>query len=305
MSNTKSSCLLACEILWDCVEGQIPLLGGATLNVAYHLNQLGCEIFPLSSVGSDKLGELSFKIIKDEWHCDTTGISVLNNIDTGVVDVKIDDLGDASYVIHTPAAWDYISIEKSSKNMSCQAFVYGSVALRSSFNQQTFNDFINIYQGLKCFDVNLREGQNNIEVVFEFLKKADFIKLNEDELIKVAHYLSFKFSDTNVLVLQLIQLIGEKTICITRGEKDPILYWQKRIYTGNSVPVKVKNTIGAGDAFFSSMIYSLINPNFDPIKALNRASLLASWVVTKEGAQPKYDNEIRSKLLLTAPVTNS
>lgn len=305
MSNTKASCLLACEILWDCVEGCVPLLGGATLNVAYHLNQLGCEIFPLSSVGSDELGKLSFKIIKDEWHCDTTGISVLDNVKTGVVDVKIDDTGDASYVIHTPAAWDYISIEKSSKNMSCQAFVYGSVALRSSFNQQTFKDFLNIYKGLKCFDVNLREGQNNIEVVFEFLKKADFIKLNEDELIKVAHYLSIKFSDINVLVLQLIKLIGEKTICITRGEKDPVLYWQKRIYTGNSVIVKVKNTIGAGDAFFSSMINSLINPNFDPIKALNQASLLASWVVTKEGAQPKYDNEIRSKLLLTAPVTNS
>lgn len=305
MSNTKASCLLACEILWDCVEGCVPLLGGATLNVAYHLNQLGCEIFPLSSVGSDELGKLSFKIIKDEWHCDTTGISVLDNVKTGVVDVKIDDTGDASYVIHTPAAWDYISIEKSPTNMSCQAFVYGSVALRSSFNQQTFSDFLNIYKGLKCFDVNLRERQNNIEVVFEFLKKADFIKLNEDELIKVAHYLSIKFSDINVLVLQLIKLIGEKTICITRGEKDPVLYWQKRIYTGNSVIVKVKNTIGAGDAFFSSMINSLINPNFDPIKALNQASLLASWVVTKEGAQPKYDNEIRSKLLLTAPVTNS
>lgn len=304
MSNNKASCLLACEILWDCVEGQIPLLGGATLNVAYHLNQSGCEIFPLSSVGSDELGEQSFRIIKDEWHCDTTGISVLNNVNTGVVDVKIEDSGDASYVIHTPAAWDYINIDHSQKNLACQAFIYGSVALRSSFNQQTFDDFLKIYQGLKCFDVNLREGQNNIEIVFEFLKKADFIKLNEDELIKVAHYLNIKFSDINVLVLQLIQLIGEKTICITRGEDDPILYWQKRVYKGNSITVKVKNTIGAGDAFFSSMIYSLINPNFDPIKALNRASLLASWVVTKEGAQPQYDNEIRSKLLLTAPVIN-
>lgn len=297
MNKNKSSCLLACEILWDCIEGREPLLGGATLNVAYHLNQLGCITIPVSSVGADKLGQKSIQIIKNDWCCDIDNISTLKDINTGVVDIKIDDLGDATYLIHSPAAWDYISIEKSSKNLSYDAFVYGSVALRSPFNQQSFNDFIDNYKGLKCFDVNLREGQNSISVVFQFLKKADFIKLNEHELVEISKYLNFEKIDTEELILELIKLIGEKIICVTRGEQSPILYWQKKFYKGDAISVTVKDTIGAGDAFFSSMIYSLINTDFEPINALNKASELASWVVTKDGAQPKYDNDILSKYI--------
>ncbi|VUS81167.1 PfkB family carbohydrate kinase [Klebsiella spallanzanii] len=295
MPHTNPSCLLACEILWDCVEDSPPLQGGATLNVAYHLKKLGCRIVPVSSVGSDRLGSQSLSIIKNEWCCDISEIEVLKDVGTGVVDVKIDAAGDATYDIHNPAAWDYIRISHSAKNLTCSAFVYGSVALRSAYNQRSFADFLQIYQGLKCFDVNLREGQNDIQIVGKFLQHADFIKLNESELDQVADHFHIVGENIEERIFALTGIIGHKIICITRGDKSPVLYWKGNIYHGQAVRVDVKNTIGAGDAFFAAMINALINPDFDPVAALYKSSILGSWVATKEGAQPKYDSDITDK----------
>lgn len=296
MLHAKPSCLLACEILWDCVEGHPPQQGGATLNVAYHLQKLGCRTVPVSSVGSDKLGNQSLSIIKNDWRCDVSEIKVLKDVGTGIVDVKIDAAGDASYDIHTPAAWDYISISHNAENLASSAFVYGSVALRSTFNQKSFADFLQKYQGLKCFDVNLREGQNDIQIVGEFLRRADFIKLNESELDKIARHFNIVAEKIEEQIYALVDIIGDKIICITRGDKHPVLYREGHIYSGQAIRVNVKNTIGAGDAFFAAMINALINPQFEPIAALYKASALGSWVATKEGAQPEYDNDIIEKL---------
>ncbi|MEF3103114.1 fructokinase [Raoultella ornithinolytica] len=296
MLHANPSCLLACEILWDCVEGKPPLQGGATLNVAYHLNKLGCRTVPVSSVGSDGLGNRSLSIIKNDWQCDISEIKILKDAGTGVVDVKIDAAGDATYDIHTPAAWDYISISHSAENLACSAFVYGSVALRSTFNQKSFSDFLQIYRGLKCFDVNLRKGQNDIHTVGKFLQYADFIKLNESELDQVADYFHITGESIEERIFSLTGIIGKKIICITRGDNPPVLYWKGNIYQGPAIRVDVENTIGAGDAFFAAMICALINPEFEPAAALHRASTLGSWVATKEGAQPEYDGSITEKL---------
>lgn len=297
MPHTNPSCLLACEILWDCVEDSPPQQGGATLNVAYHLKKLGSRIVPVSSVGSDSLGSQSLSIIKNNWCADISEIKVLKDVRTGIVDVKIDAAGDATYDIHTPAAWDYISLSHSAENLACSAFVYGSVALRSAFNQKSFADFLQIYQGIKCFDVNLREGQNDIQIVSKFLQYADFIKLNESELDQVADHFHIAGKNIEERIFALIGIIGNKIICITRGDKSPVLYWKGIIYRSRAIQVDVKNTIGAGDAFFAAMIHALISPDFDPATALYKASFLGSWVATKEGAQPEYDNEIMDKLL--------
>lgn len=296
MRPANPSCLLACEILWDCVEGSPPLLGGATLNVAYHLNQLGCRTVPVSSVGNDEPGALSLSIIQHDWGCDIREIKVLDEVGTGIVDVNIDAAGDAIYDIHTPAAWDYIHLAPSEENLACSAFVYGSVALRSAFNQKSFTDFLQQYQGVTCFDVNLREGQNDVQTVGQFLQYADFIKLNESELDKIARHFHLADGDIESQILALKEITGDNIICVTRGDKSPLLYWKGALYRGDALRVNVKNTIGAGDAFFAAMIKALITPDFDPLEALSTASTLGSWVATKEGAQPEYDSEITEKL---------
>ena len=44
------------EVLFDCLPTG-PVLGGAPLNVSYHLSQLGNEGWVLSALGEDELGD--------------------------------------------------------------------------------------------------------------------------------------------------------------------------------------------------------------------------------------------------------
>jgi len=293
MPNRKPKCLLTCEILWDCFP-DAELLGGATLNVAYHINQLNTEPVLLSSVGDDRLGKRALSIIQDQWHCDTEYVRILDDVGTGQVQVKLDEQGDATYTVLTPAAWDYVEIdsEKLAKCGQINAFVYGSVFLRSEFNRRQVDQFLETFKGLKCIDVNLRPPHNSPEMVLEYAGKADFVKSNDEELRALTPDLPQDISLED-RITALAKKLGIDNFCVTRAEKPAILFYKGKFYRGGAYKVNVKDTVGAGDAFFASMVDSLLSDNFNPTEALNRATALGSWVASRKGAQPEYDNEAR------------
>lgn len=294
MSTTNSKCLLTCEILWDCFP-DAELLGGATLNVAYHINYLNTEPVILSSVGNDRLGEKALNIIQTQWHCSTDYVRVLDEVGTGKVQVTLDEQGDATYEVLTPAAWDYVEInqETLNKNGAMDAFVYGSVFLRSEYNRRQVDQFLKTFKGLKCIDVNLRPPHNSPEMVLDYAAKADFVKANEEELSVLTSDLpqDCTLRDRIVALADKLEICQ---LCITRAEKAAMLYHEGTYYEGKTFPVIVKDTVGAGDAFFASMIDSLLSGSFDPIRALNRATTIGSWVASQSGAQPTYDEKIKT-----------
>jgi len=288
MTQDKPSCLLTCEVLWDCFPDR-ELLGGATLNVAYHLHQLETRSILLSSVGRDRLGELALRQIRDEWGCDTRFIRTLDDAPTGTVTVTLDDRGEPSYEVGTPAAWDQIDIPAEAAAMRPEAFVFGSVALRSGHNRRSFADFLESYDGLRCFDANLRPPHNSVEMVLEWAKRADFLKMNREELDVLSRAAGCGDGDLESKLNALAGMSGVNTICVTRAEEPAVMLWQGAVFHGETFPVEVVDAVGGGDAFFASMIDSLLHPPFDPAGALRRATALGSWVVSRRGAQPPYD----------------
>jgi len=293
MSKGKPKCLLACEILWDCFP-DAELLGGATLNVAYYMNQLHTEPVILSSVGDDTLGERALSIIRDQWQCDTEYVRVLDDVGTGKVQVKLDAQGNATYSLLTPSAWDYVEID-SDKLAKCEeinAFVYGSVILRSEYNRRQVDQFLDIFKGIKCFDVNLRPPHNSPEIVLEYAAKADFVKANDDELLALTADLQQDIALED-RIIALAKKLGVDNLCVTRAEKPAILFYSGKFYRGGTHKVTIKDTVGAGDAFFASMVDSLLSEKFIPVEALNRATALGSWVASQQGAQPVYNDEAK------------
>jgi len=284
----RKNCLIACEILWDCFPyGNF--LGGATTNVAYHLNQLPVSPVIVASVGNDELGQKAMKQISMKWGCDTNMISVLDHVPTGKVEVHLNENGDATYAIESPAAWDYISLDNISTAVKnkMDAFLYGSVSLRSEFNRKQVDIFLDDYQGLKCFDVNLRPPHNSEELVLEYAKKADFVKLNEEELNVLSQLYSSE-KDLRKQILNLSRILNVDMLCVTRADKSALMLNNGDIVEGKTFPVIIKDTVGAGDAFFASMISSLLSEKFNPKKALDDATKIGSWVATQKGAQPDY-----------------
>ena len=281
-------CLVACEILWDCFpDGRF--LGGATLNVAYHLHRLGLRTGILSSVGRDALGDEALRVLVEDWHCDPRWIRRLDDVPTGRVNVTLDERGDASYELLAPVAWDFIEIPAAVIAVATCPLMVPSVGLRSPYNRDQIRRAFAGYKGMKCFDANLRPPHNSIGIVLEIAAMADFVKMNEEELTALAAAAGSRSSEVEGRMRDLADALEVNLLCVTRAEQPALLLGQGRISVGRSYPVEVRDTVGAGDAFMASMIASLIRESFDPVEALSRASALGSWVASKSGAQPPYD----------------
>ena len=78
---------------------------------------------------------------------------------------------------------------------------------------------------------------------------------------------------------------GDGLDFITRDDKGSI----------PAIKSKVIDTVGAGDSISASLLDGLAR-GFTLRKALERASILSSYVVGKRGAIPIYDDEIKGRL---------
>ena len=58
----------------------------------------------------------------------------------------------------------------------------------------------------------------------------------------------------------------------------------------------VVNTVGAGDSLSAAFLY-FSSLGYDSKVSLSKASELAEYVVTKDGAIPEYDESLKEKLL--------
>ncbi|MEM6602167.1 MAG: PfkB family carbohydrate kinase, partial [Verrucomicrobiota bacterium] len=82
---------------------------------------------------------------------------------------------------------------------------------------------------------------------------------------------------------------GAALVCITAGAAgagllvDGIWHWEA------AQPVKVADTVGAGDSFLAALVSGLLNEREAVDISLKRACRLAEFVASQRGAQPEYD----------------
>src|SRR4030065_2283650 len=96
------------EILFD-VFLKNKKIGGAPLNVASRLKSFGIDVSMISAVGNDNNGNELIEYFK-KLEVDTNSIQIKENYPTGVVNVLLNEKGNASYDITYPSAWDKIRL---------------------------------------------------------------------------------------------------------------------------------------------------------------------------------------------------
>ncbi|MEM9445308.1 MAG: carbohydrate kinase [Verrucomicrobiota bacterium] len=274
------------EVLWDCLPAGL-FMGGAPCNVAYHIQQGGLEVYPVTAVGSDFLGEEILRRLKKAGLSDTF-VTVIDHKSTGVVLVSIDEAGNATYEIKENVAWDHIGLTSHLEEIAhrASAIIFGSLALRALPNRAVLSALLNgAEHALKCFDVNLRPPFDDLELVRTLSEEADLIKMNADELKVLVDSENSSLEDM-ARVFQ--ESVGDKKICITDGGNGAGLLIDDKWYSEKANKVEVKDTVGAGDSFLGALITSLVQGTEDPQSALSRACRMGEFVATSNGAMPSY-----------------
>ena len=273
------------EMLWDCLPTGA-VAGGAPMNVALNLHQLGLNSRLISAVGKDEDGKKLLSFLK-EFDLPLDLIQIKADHETSKVLVDTTDPENIKYTIVSPVAWDFIEWNENLDKVveEADAFVFGTLGVRNTESLKTLLQLLR-HPTLRIFDANLRPPFYDFEVIETLLGYADVLKINEDELEIFADY--FKTEPTiEGLCFHLDQHYPMEIICVTRGSKGAIIYQKGKITEHAGYKVQVQDSIGAGDAFLSGFIKTYLEEK-SPEEILDFACKIGAFVATKKGGTPRY-----------------
>ncbi len=273
------------EVLWDDFPGG-KVLGGAPLNVLVRLRSLGVDTSMISSRGDDADGEELLRQIESK-NVNTDLLQVCKDQATSLVKVHLDACGSASYEIVYPCAWDRIQVEEAALQRVAEsdAFIYGSLSTRDEVSRKTLEQLVEKAK-FKIFDVNLRPPHYDTDRLLEMMKKADLVKLNDDELYELSKAYGSKHNSIEQNIQFLAKLSGTPRICVTLGSHGAIYFENGEFYRHCGYRVKVADTVGSGDSFLAGLTYKLLN-NTPPQEAVSFACALGALVASHHGATPE------------------
>jgi fructokinase len=278
------------ELLWD-VFANRKELGGAPANFAYMTSLLGDEGVVASRVGRDRLGNAAARRLarlglSQEW------LQLDKEHPTGTANIEVCADGQPKFQIVEGVAWDHFEWTPQWQALAgrADAVCFGSLAQRSPRSRETIRVFLQTLRpdAVKVFDVNLRQSFFSADVLRESAKIADIIKVNHEELPRVAELLGFKTTAKETSAGWLRSACGLKLVCVTEGMNGSFLVDAKGVHKHPGFPAKVADTVGAGDAFTAALIHHYLRGA--SLEAINEAAnRMGSWVASQAGATPKPD----------------
>ena len=269
---TSSGPCIFGEVLLDCFPDGTRVLGGAPVNVAWHLHAFGAAPRLLSRVGDDANGALVRDAMRG-WGMETAGLQTDPSLPTGQVNVTF-AAGEPAYDILHPCAWDAI---EAAPTPATELLYHGTLAARAATSRATLDALVKAHAGTVFVDVNLRPPWWRAEVLERMLAAADWVKINADELAEVAG------ADATAASLQEDR--GLSGVILTRGAAGAELVTA----SGTHIEVApersdgVVDTVGAGDAFTAVILLGLLRAWPEDL-ALRRAQSFASHIVRQRGA---------------------
>ncbi len=277
------------EVVWDILPQGQALLGGAPINVAYHLNCLGLSVMAVSRIGDDEFGRATCDRFK-ELDLSTSGLQQDKELATGRVLVSVGKDDEPHYDIVAPAAWDNIALD-SLVDLSPGGFslVFGTLGQRDPRSRQTIRSLWPLAK--YCFyDVNLRPPFTTRELVDESLGAADMVKVNGGELLTLGQWFDILSVDKIEIAKKLAKKYSLEVVVVTEGDAGAWLLAGSNIVKAPGKLVQVADTVGAGDAFFAALIVGFLE-KMPWGQCLEMANKRGAYVASQHGATPPMISE--------------
>lgn len=275
------------EALWDVLpEGK--KIGGAPANFAYHVSQFGLPSCVVSAIGDDALGK---EIIENFTSKGLDQLIAEVPYPTGTVQVEIDQTGIPLYDIKESVAWDNIPYTEHLDALAkrTKAVCFGSLAQRNVVSRETINHFLDTMpkddDSLIVFDVNLRQGFYNKEILCKSMQNCNILKINDEELITVSRMFGYPGIDLQDKCWILLGKYNLKMLILTCGINGSYVFTPGNVSFQPTPKVEVADTVGAGDSFTAAFIASILKGK-SVTEAHSIAVKTSAFVCTQKGAMP-------------------
>jgi fructokinase len=286
------------EVLWDMLpEGRQP--GGAPMNVAVQLRNLGLESHLISRLGSDSEGEalrdfLASKGVPVE-HLQEDG-----ELPTGRVLVELLPDEAVAYDIVSPVAWDHIEAGEAERNLVIEkrALVFGSLAVRAA-SLDALRTLLPL-ASYRIFDLNFRPPHYRWPVIIELLEASNLAKLNEDEFTLLLAHLGASDLDMEAGTALIQERFDLDTLLLTMGSQGAAV-WDARDASGfhqhPAFPIELADPVGSGDAFLAGFLSARAD-GLDAASGLELACAAGAFVAARQGAVPDLSLQSLESLIV-------
>jgi len=267
------------EVLFDHFPDGSRVLGGAPFNVAWHLQAFGQSPRFISRIGDDPAGH-EIAALMAAWDMSREAVQTDSEHPTGSVRILIQD-GEPHYEIVADCAYDFIDSKLLEEKQTQGILYHGSLAIRNPVSRTALQAAKARHQGKVFVDVNLRPPWWDRETLLPLLHDADWVKLNEAELIALC-------PDEQGLEAAIQAFCAQfdlEILVVTRGEQGAVAYDRQQHFVTVKPPAStaVVDTVGAGDAFAALLLLGL-SKQWPLTVALERAQAFACALVGRRGA---------------------
>ena len=285
------------EVLWDLFEHS-RRLGGAPLNFGVHARRLGHPVTLISALGADELGERAAEMIAS-LDLDTRLLQTASRFPIGAAQVQIGRGGVTQFTILRPAAYDAVDLSAHDLDLLQQCapgwFYYGTLFASTHQGKKVLLQILRALRGsAKFYDLNLRRESDSPELVSELLQSADVVKLNEEELQRVHEFAGLPLN-VEAFCREGSARYGWKAVGVTLGERGCAVLAGGQYARAPGHPVKVVDTVGAGDAFAAAFMHGL-SLNWPASEIATVANRVGALVASRHGAIPDWTLEEAAKL---------
>ena len=282
-----------------------PFNGGSIYNTAIALGRLDVATGLLGGVSTDFFGDS----LADGLKASKVSLRyvVRKSLHTTLAFVKLFD-GHArySFIEEASAARNFTKKDLPKLAKSVQALHFGSISLIPEPCGGTYEALLKreYKSRVICIDPNIRsslvhEKKKHMIRLHDMMTKADIIKISDEDVLWMTKGKNFaKFAKTWLKR-------GAKIVAITKGGEGSEIYTKDFSFKMNVPPVKVVDTVGAGDTFTAGLLAYLSKQKLltkQKLAGIDEASLsaavafamrAAAVTVSRAGADPPWSKEMK------------
>ncbi len=273
--------------------------GGGGINTAVNFAHLGLKTTTIVKIGDDIQNG---KIIKtlEKADVDTSNIVKSKKYQTGFSIILTSFQGDRTVLAHRGANAHLDEDDINFKAVKNSKWLY-----LAPLNGESTKVLDKVAMYAEEHDVNLainvgtssiKQGKENL---YKILATAEVVVLNKEEAsmltgINVRPDTKEEIYSDNIIHPDIISMLKEinkgkgRIVIITDGKNGVYAYDGYKYYQAGEFPAKVVSTLGAGDAFASTFVASLIKTGGNIETALKYASVNSASVVENFGAQEGF-----------------
>ncbi len=282
----------------------VPCAGGASLNTAIALGRLGVPVEFFSGISSDLFGSLLAKSLAASHVNTRYAVRTARPTTLAFVDLSG---GQANYTFYSENAADRMlqTGDLPGLDASVAALQFGAISLAQEPCGTAYEALMQREHDKRVIllDPNIRPGfiadrQAHLARMQRMIAMADIVKVSDEDLAWFG-----EDGGTAAIAARWLEK-GPKLIIVTKGADGSTAYHGAGNVHIDTDPVKVVDTVGAGDTFSAGLLASLWRDGLLAKKALaavdgeaiqralSLGNKVAAITVSRAGANPPWASEI-------------